>query len=45
MLQEFLFYNRKIDNILTVLPQFMEIIEKNNPQKLSKDTSDKNLYM
>lgn len=45
MLQEFLFYNRKIDNILTVLPQFMDIIEKNNPQKLSKDTSEKNLYM
>ena len=46
MLQEFLFYNRKHENILDLIPQFMEIVDKNNPKKLSvKDGSDKNLYM
>tara|TARA_Y100000389_G_C17051381_1_gene312934 strand:- start:50 stop:562 length:513 start_codon:yes stop_codon:yes gene_type:complete len=46
MLQEFLFYNRKHENILELIPQFMEIVDKNQPGNLSKkDGSDKNLYM
>ena len=37
MLQEFLFYNRKCENILDHMKQFMDIVEKNNPSELSAD--------
>ena len=43
MLQEFLFYNRKCDNILEHMDQLMDIIDKNKPSKLS--SKKKNLYM
>ena len=47
MLQEFLFYNRKCDNIIDHLPKFNDIVEKNKPSELSTETRshDKNLYM
>ena len=45
MLQEFLFYNRLCDNILDHMKQFMDIIDKNNPEELSSETKDKSLYM
>jgi len=45
MLQEFLFYNRKCDNILDHMKQFMDIIEKNKPGELSSDKKEENLYM
>ena len=47
MLQEFLFYNRKCENILEHLTNFNEIVEKNKPSELSteKNGQEKNLYM
>lgn len=47
MLQEFLFYNRKCENILEHLANFNEIVEKNKPSELSTEKSgqEKNLYM
>ena len=45
MLQEFLFYNRKCDNILEHMDQFMEIVDKNKPSELGSSKKDKNLYM
>uniref|UniRef100_A0A6C0CDV6 AAA+ ATPase domain-containing protein n=1 Tax=viral metagenome TaxID=1070528 RepID=A0A6C0CDV6_9ZZZZ len=45
MLQEFLFYNRKCENILEHLDKFTEIVEKNKPSELSTDKNEKNLYM
>jgi len=45
MLQEFLFYNRKCDNILDHMKQFMDIVEKNKPSELSADKKEDNLYM
>lgn len=47
MLQEFLFYNRKCENILDHLSKFSEIVEKNKPSELSTEKSgqEKNLYM
>jgi len=45
MLQEFLFYNRKCENILELLDKFNDIIEKNDPKKFEilKD-ENKNFY-
>ena len=45
MLQEFLFYNRKSDNILEHIDNFVEIVEKNKPSELSTEKKEKNLYM
>ena len=45
MLQEFLFYNRKCENILEHLSKFNEIVEKNKPSKLATDKKQQNLYM
>jgi len=45
MLQEFLFYNRKCNNILDHMKQFMNIVEKNKPSELSAEKKDENLYM
>lgn len=47
MLQEFLFYNRKCDNIIEHISKFNEIVDKNKPSELSteKNSPDKNLYM
>lgn len=44
-LQEFLFYNRKCDNILEIVDKFTEIIEKNDPKNFEviKD-ENKNFY-
>jgi len=43
MLQEFLFYNRKCENIMDELDGFMEIINKNKENSFSKIKND-NLY-
>jgi SpoVK/Ycf46/Vps4 family AAA+-type ATPase len=45
MLQEFLFYNRKCDNILDHMKQFTDIVDKNKPSELSSEKKDDNLYM
>ena len=45
MLQEFLFYNRKCENILEHISKFMEIIDKNKPSELSSDKKQQNLYV
>ena len=45
MLQEFLFYNRKCDNILEHISKFIEIIDKNKPNELSSEKKEQNLYM
>lgn len=45
MLQEFLFYNRKCDNIIDEIPQLINIIDKNKPEELSNENKDKNLYL
>ena len=45
MLQEFLFYNRKCDNILEHMDQFMEIVDKNKPSELGSSKKEKNIYM
>jgi hypothetical protein len=44
-LQEFLFYNRKCENILEIVDKFTEIIEKNDPKNFEviKD-ENKNFY-
>lgn len=44
-LQEFLFYNRKCDNILEKVPEFVKIIDKNDPSNLDVDKQKNNLYM
>ena len=44
-LQEFLFYNRKCDNILEKVPEFSKIIDKNNPLNLDVEKQKNNLYM
>lgn len=46
MLQEFLFYNRGCESILNHLPEFLEIVEKNNPKnyEVVKDGAN-HLYM
>jgi ATP-dependent 26S proteasome regulatory subunit len=45
MLQEFLFYNRKYDNILDHISKFIDIIAKNDPEQLKPDKKEKNIYM
>ncbi len=45
MLQEFLFYNRKCENILDHIPKFIEIVDKNKPSELSSGKKEQNLYM
>jgi len=46
MLQEFFFYNRGCEDILDKLPEFQEIVEKNNPKnyEVVKDETT-HLYM
>ena len=46
MLQEFFFYNRKDETISDKIPQFMDIVEKNDPKmfEIVKD-DNKNCYM
>ena len=46
MLQEFFFYNRGCEDILDKLPEFLEIVEKNNPKnyEVVKDETA-HLYM
>lgn len=44
-LQEFLFYNRKCDNILEKVPEFVKIIDKNDPSNLDVEKQKNNLYM
>ena len=45
MLQEFLFYNRECEDIMTIIDKFIDIIEKNDPKnfELIKD-EQKNFY-
>ena len=45
MLQEFLFYNRDCDDILSIIDKFIEIVEKNDPKnyEILKD-ENKNFY-
>ena len=45
MLQEFLFYNRKCENILELIDKFNDIVEKNDPKRFEilKD-ENKNFY-
>ena len=48
MLQEFLFFNRKCDNILEHMDLLMDIIDKNKPKNLEKkdkDDQENNIYM
>ena len=46
MLQEFLFYNRKCENILEHIDEFQIIIDRNDPKNLERDSKDKkNHYM
>ena len=46
MLQEFLFFNRKCENVLEHIDKFMDIVDKNKPSELSSDTKEnQNLYM
>lgn len=47
MLQEFLFFNRKCDNILEHMNILLDIIDKNKPKNLEKkeDAENNNLYM
>ena len=46
MLQEFLFFNRKNDNILDKMSEFYEIIEKNDPTNYrEKEKEKENIYM
>ena len=44
MLQEFLFFNRKCDNILDKIDEFYEIIKKNNSESYEKKEKSQNLY-
>ena len=36
MLQEFLFFNRKSDNVIDKIDEFYDIINKNDPKKYEK---------
>ena len=42
---KFLFYNRKCEDILEHIDNFVEIVEKNKPSELSTEKKEKNLYM
>ena len=45
MLQEFLFYNRKCENILELLDKFNDIVEKNDPKRFEiLKEENKNFY-
>tara|TARA_Y100000389_G_C17443080_1_gene509876 strand:- start:699 stop:1955 length:1257 start_codon:yes stop_codon:yes gene_type:complete len=44
MLQEFLFFNRKCENILEKMSEFSDIIEKNDPKNFEKKEKD-NIYL
>ena len=44
-LQEFLFYNRKCENILKIVDKFTEIIDKNDPKNFEVlKEENKNFY-
>jgi len=45
MLQEFLFYNRKENNIMEKIPRFLEIVKNNEPKNLNSENKKNNLYM
>lgn len=46
MLQEFLFFNRKSDDIIEKINEFYEIIEKNDPKHFEKIKKEKdNIYL
>ena len=45
MLQEFLFFNRKCDSILSKLDQFFDIINKNKPKNFERKENNENIYM
>ena len=45
MLQEFLFFNRKCDDILSKIEEFYEIIDKNNPKNFELKEKNENIYM
>ena len=40
ILQEFLFYNRKSDNIMKHISEFFDIIDRNDPKKLKTDKNN-----
>lgn len=45
MLQEFLFYNRECENIIELLEEFIEIVEKNDPKNFEVvKEENKNFY-
>ena len=45
MLQEFLFYNRECENIIELLDEFIEIVEKNDPKNFEVvKEENKNFY-
>jgi len=45
MLQEFLFYNRECENIMDLLDEFIEIVEKNDPKNFEVvKEENKNFY-
>ena len=45
MLQEFLFYNRECENIMELLDEFIEIVEKNDPKNFEVvKEENKNFY-
>ena len=41
MLQEFLFFNRKSENIIDKMDEFYDIIEKNDPKNFEKIKKEK----
>ena len=46
MLQEFLFFNRKSNDIIDKIDEFYDIIEKNDPKNFEKIKKDKdNIYL
>ena len=45
MLQEFLFYNRECENIMDILDEFIEIVDKNDPKNFEVvKEENKNFY-
>ena len=44
MLQEFLFFNRKCNNIISKIGEFSEIVKKNDPKNFEKNDKQ-NIYM
>ena len=45
MLQEFLFFNRKCDDILSKIDEFYEIIQKNKPENFETKEKSESIYM